>query len=269
MKVRTPNFDYSDLHPHWASTPEAAQMINAGNISPACTEPFVIKVVRRAKGELDPTRDANLLEELELLSKQEGQHGKMHSACLRMVREHGYDGVERYERAYAERYDRLLKTKSLRFLLGYCLAFEALGLAAAEMWIGGHLDRALGADSKPVELFKWHYAEEYEHRDVLFRLYRRLYGRPAFLSYLYRVVLYCYGAVHGNLTEFALTKYLLERDRQGMTKEELTRSKKRERAFGQLMLRGYAPQVLKPLSPFYDPAKFPPPGDVDALLAKY
>jgi hypothetical protein len=264
-----PKFDFEALRPLWAPWPEAAQMINAGNLSPACGEPFLIKVVRKAKEKLDPVADAALIEELDVLNRQEAQHCKMHGASLRMLRNNGYERTAEFERDGAADCEHLFTTKSLRFLLAYCLGFEALGLAAADFWLSGSLNKPLGSNAVPVEVYQWHYAEEYEHRSTIFRLYMRLYGKPALPAYLYRIAVYCYQVIHGNRDVMRLTDYLLRADRAGMSSEELRTSKRRQRAFGTLMLRGYARTALKPFSPFYNPDRVPPPPRLNEVLSRY
>jgi predicted metal-dependent hydrolase len=72
LKVRTPDFDFSETSVHWASNRELVQVINATNLVPACIEPFLIKVTRRARPLLDPIADAELLEDLEGLQPARG-----------------------------------------------------------------------------------------------------------------------------------------------------------------------------------------------------
>ena len=271
MKVRYPDFDFSDMTPHWASNPEAAQCINASHLVPAYIEPFLIKVMRRAKAELDPTRDAELIADIDVFNKQEGQHTKLHGGYMRMLRSHGYDGMAEIEQRYAGDYERFLETKSLRFLLAYCDAFEAVGSAIAPTWVDGEMDDALeGADERALGIWKWHLGEEYEHRTVVFRTYERLYGKPAVRSYLYRVALFLYCGVHLGKHVGRLRKYLLATDRAGMSASELAASKARQKAApsptgGRANIR----RMLRPFSPVYDPAKVPPPRCLDAVLAEY
>jgi predicted metal-dependent hydrolase len=56
MKVRYPEFDFSQTSVHWCKNPEQSQVINAGNIIPTYIEPFLIKVMRKAKNEQGQAR---------------------------------------------------------------------------------------------------------------------------------------------------------------------------------------------------------------------
>src|SRR4051812_43327597 len=55
MTVRAPHFDFSGVPLNWApENPEAAHYVDASGIVPAYIEPFLIKVMNRAKALLDP-----------------------------------------------------------------------------------------------------------------------------------------------------------------------------------------------------------------------
>lgn len=54
MKVRRLKIDYSAVKPHWAPNIEFAQHENAGGLTPAHVEPYLIKVMYRAKAKLPP-----------------------------------------------------------------------------------------------------------------------------------------------------------------------------------------------------------------------
>ena len=96
--------------------------------------------------------------------------------------------------------------------------------------------------------------EEYEHRDVAFRVYQALFGRrhPVY-AYLYRLYGFFYAALHLGKWGKRVTAYLIEKDREGMNAQQLLDSRKRERAFKRTMRKYYLPQLLRVLRPSYDP----------------
>jgi hypothetical protein len=53
--------------------------------------------------------------------------------------------------------------------------------------------------------------------------------------------------------------YLIGRDREGMSAHELEQSKRREKIYKRKVLVHFMPQLLRVLSPFYDPAKLRAP----------
>lgn len=264
-------FDFSGVDPHWGPTPEASQVVNAGHLVPTYIEPFLIKVMHRAKPYLDPVRDAELIADIDIFNKQEGQHFKLHGGCMTMLRENGYAGMAEIEAAYAADYERFLKTKSLRWLLAYCDGFEATGSAIATTWIDGEMESGLApADRRGYEIWRWHLAEEFEHRTVVFRTYHRLYGKPAVRAYVYRALMYIYSAAHIGRHATRLQNYLLSVDRAGMSPQELKQSKARKKAAPNAV-SGWRNimRLLRPLSPFYDPGKLPIPQNYEAVLSLY
>jgi hypothetical protein len=271
LKVRTPDFDFRDTTVHWAANHELVQVINATNLIPAYIEPFLIKVTRRAKVLLDPVADAELLEDLEAFNRQEAQHFKMHAAFTRRMRECGYEGMAEIEADYEAEYDRMLATKSLRFLLAYCEGFETTGGLAAESWVDGHFDAALGpADPEPRDMWRWHLAEEYEHRTVIHRLYQRLYGNPRIFAWLYRLYGFAYCARHIGRAVNRMTVYLWSVDHASLDgSARADASARASAARKELANRRMTRTIVNVLSPWYDPAKLPAPRDIDAVLARY
>ncbi|MGH9093866.1 MAG: metal-dependent hydrolase [Acidimicrobiales bacterium] len=268
-QVRRPDFDFSQVVPHWAPNAEAAQLVNASHMVPAYIEPFLIKVMRRAKADLDPERDAQLLADIDVFNQQEGQHAKMHAAALRMVRDH-YPGIAEHERAFRSAYQGFLERKSLRFLLAYSDGFEAYASATAQVWVDGRLDRLFqGGDEQSLAVWKWHLAEEYEHRSVVFQVYERLYGRPAWRGWLYRVAMYGYSQVHIGWSTGRLYRHLLGEDRTDMSVGQRKASKRRTRQVAVHTQGRFLTPMIRPLSPSYDPANLPPPARLDDVLACY
>jgi predicted metal-dependent hydrolase len=276
VKVRTPHFDFSTFDANWApEQPESAHMLDAIGIIPAYIEPFLIKVLNRAKTLLDPVDDAELIARIDWFNKQEGQHYKMHRAPLKILRENGYEGMAEYEHVYERDYDRFFAEKSLRWLLAYCDGFEAQGGLAAPFVVDGPPSQTVyGESSNPMlpDIWRWHLAEEYEHRTVVFDVYHRLYGRKRISSYFARVYGLVYQTVHLQRRSRPLGAYLIRKDRETMTPAELERSHAREKAATEQAKSQVSRQILAllpALSPFYNPARNPAPKNQDAVLALY
>jgi predicted metal-dependent hydrolase len=259
MKVRHPDLDFAGLPAIWADNPQMVQCFNAIGIVPAHIEPYLIKVLRKAREQLDPRQHADLIEDIDIFIKQEAQHLKLHVNLNKVIRDGGYDGMADFEGAYAADYARFLRDKSLRWNMAYCEGFEALGSSTAQMMVDGILFESLGqSDPRPVELWKWHLAEEYEHRTVAFRTYQALYGHQPVRAWLYR----CYGLfsagrhIGANISKV----YAYLRGVDGIEGKDRP-------AIGS----GAAgiKNLLAVLSPFYDPARLAPPHHLDEVLAKY
>src|SRR3546814_15378524 len=77
MKARFPKFDFSNIRAHWTPNKEFAQRANAASLIPAYIEPYLLKVMVKAKPLIDPSK-TRLIEELDIFIKQEMQHCKQH-----------------------------------------------------------------------------------------------------------------------------------------------------------------------------------------------
>lgn len=271
MQVRYPKFDFSQTVPHWCDNPEQAQTINAGNIIPAYIEPFLIKVMRIAKAKLDPEMDAQLIADIDIFNQQEAQHMKVHTEMMKLVRENGYPGMKPIEEAYAADYARFLEEKPLEWLLAYCEGFEAFGSNTAEAWLDGRMEGNIeGADRTVVEMFRWHLAEEYEHRTVCYRVFHRLANSGGPIRTYFRRLRGLYiSATHMMGYAKQLENYLIETDQKDMSPEQLSASKARLKKAKKVQPVPTFAGFLRVLSPWYDPAKTPAPKNLNMVLTAY
>lgn len=268
MKVRFPKFDFSQIRAHWAPNVEFAQGFNAASLVPAYVEPYLLKVMKIAQTKIDPNK-TKLIEELDIFCKQEMQHCKQHLIFNKVLREQGYEGLKPFEDKIRDDYERFLKTKSLRFNLAYCEGFESMSASACEAWFEDYDDFLQGADPVAVDLWRWHLAEEFEHRTVCSDVYHELSGLNPVSEYFYRVYGYFYALVHlGKFTK-AASAYLMEKDRAGMSPEALQASMERQKVIKQRVMKRMKPMMRQILSPFYDPAKRREPRGHREYLASF
>lgn len=267
MKVRIPKLDFSQVPIHWAPNPEFAQSYNAFSTVPAHIEPYLVKVMMAAKKVLDPEH-ADLHKEMEIFIKQEVQHCKLHLAYNQHLVDAGYAVMLPIEAEYKADYARFLKDRSLRFNIAYAEGFESMGCAAAQVFFED-LDEFLeGADQQAADLWRWHLAEEFEHREVCWRVYKTLYGNNVF-SWLYRVYGFITAVKHIGGHTRRLAEAMIAQDREGMTSEELKASEVRLAAYRNKVKKASLRRLLQVLSPFYNPAhRVPSPGMAE-LLARY
>jgi Predicted metal-dependent hydrolase len=254
MKARFPKFDFSGVRAHWAPNKEFAQNYNAASLIPAYVEPYLLKVMKLARGKINPA-NTRLIEEIDIFCKQEMQHCKHHIAYNKVFREQGYEGLKPLEDKIQAEYEDWLKNKSLRFNLSYCEGFESMSASACEMWFEELGDYLEGSDQAVADLWRWHLAEEFEHRTVCSDVYRELSGLNPVFRYFYRVYGYLYAIKHLGDFSKAAAGYLLAKDREGMTPEEVADSIERQNAVKKRTVKAALPMMLKVLSPFYNPAK--------------
>jgi uncharacterized protein len=260
MKVRKPNYDYMAALPHWCKTyPEYGQLMNVTSLALPYLEPYLNLVMRRAQAKLDPAHPLN--EDIAVFCKQEAAHYLQHREYNQALYRAGYEKLPKIEARFQAHFDRVLNEESLKFNCAYCLAFESLGPIIAEMWFEGLDDVLVGADPAVVSLWRWHLAEEYEHRTVAFDVYQTLFG-----NYFYRVYgLYRFLKDLRMLNREAL-RYLLEEDRRQMTASEIAASRQRLAQWNERERRFWRPRLLKCLSPFYNPRNIRPPKGAAELL---
>lgn len=268
MQVRYPNWDFSQLRAHWSPNPEFAQIYNAASSVPAYIEPYLVKVMLQAMPKIDPKHE-QLRKDLAIFIKQESQHCKHHLAFNKALRAQGYEGVAEFEQQYADDYERFLKEKSLQFNCAYSEGFEAMSAIAVTSFFEEFDEFLEGADENAVELWRWHLAEEFEHREVAHEVYHALFGKNPLVAYLYRIYGFLYAMRHIRGHTAKVTAYLLAKDREGMNEEELAQSKAREAKAKQAMARRAKEHLKAILSPFYRPAKRPEPRGVRQVLQRY
>lgn len=268
MKIRQLKMDFSKAHAHWAPNIEFAQGQNAASLMPVYVEPYLIKVMKKAREQLGPEHE-QLKDDINVFIRQETQHYKQHGLFNKALYQAGYDRLPDFERELAADYERFLSQKSLKFQCAYCEGFETLGSPNAFAYFdhayGGLTD---GADPAVVELWKWHMAEEYEHREVCHRVYNALFGKTLFDRWCYRV----YGVFavisHLNAWGHRVSAYLVAKDREKMSPTQLQESKRREKAYKRAQLKYFLPYLLPALSPFYDPACIRMPKDMERFMAE-
>ena len=267
MKVRIPKMDFSQVPVHWAPNREFAQSYNAFSTVPAHIEPYLVKVMMAARKVLDKKHET-LHREMEIFIKQEVQHCKMHQAFNKHLVDAGYVEMLPIEATYKADYERYLKQRSLRFNIVYSEGFESMGCAAAQVFFED-LDEFLdGADPRAADLWRWHLAEEFEHREVCFQLYKTLYGNGVF-SWLYRLYGFVYAVRHIGGHTRRLAAVMIAKDRQGMSADELAASEARLAAYQKKVKKASLKRLVQVLSPFYNPARRVASPGMAELLARY
>lgn len=270
MKVRTPRFDFSQVKPQWAPNLEFAHGRNAASIIPSHIEPYLLKIMRKARPHVEKS-DPQLYEEIGIFIRQESVHMRMHNEFNKIFYDHGYDRVAEFEKELSDSCKELLATRSLKFNLAYADGFESMGAAFAQVVFEGELDELIkDADPVAVALWKWHMAEEFEHRNVVYQTYMALYGEKSwFHRYFYRVYGFIFAVRHLGDFSKRLSNYLIAKDRETMTADEVKLSKVREKKAKKILMRSFLPRLLLVFSPFYNPDHKKTPADLYAYLDQF
>ncbi len=265
MTPRYPVMEFASVEPHWSRNHELAQHYNAASIVPSHIEPYLVRVMLKALPHIQKL-DTALAADIEIFNKQEVEHCKRHNAFNAMLRDKGYPELAKFEKQLASEYKGWLANRSLKFNLAYAEGFEAMGSSNAETFfeVLPLLERS--ADPQALELWKWHLAEEFEHRHVCFDTYRVLFGRGLFRGYFYRCWAYLYAYRH--LTRFmdSVADYLIDVDREGLQPEQIEKSKSRVASHRAMARRRDRKQMLTVLSPLYNPSRKRPSAAMRAYL---
>ena len=268
MKARFPKFDFSNLRAHWAPNWEFAQRANAASLIPAYIEPFLLKVMIQAKKEIDPSK-SGLHRDLDIFIKQEMQHCRQHIAFNKRMHDLGYELLKPIEKDFEATFTRFLEKKSLRFNLAYSEGFESLSATACELYFEDYNELLEDADPEPTNMWRWHLAEEFEHRTVCSDVYHELSGLNPVFAYFYRLYGYFYAVLHLGRFQLMVSRKLLEHDRVEMTPEDVTASLARDKHARKIMGRRFYSHFIKICSPFYNPLKRREPNGYQAYLAEF
>ena len=125
------------------------------------------------------------------------------------------------------------------------------------------------ADPEPTNMWRWHLAEEFEHRTVCSDVYHELSGLNPVFAYFYRLYGYFYAVLHLGRFQLMVSRKLLEHDRVEMTPEDVTASLARDKHARKIMGRRFYSHFIKICSPFYNPLKRREPNGYQAYLAEF
>lgn len=262
MRVRQPVFDFSKTKPRWAKSMEFAMGKNGLSITIPPLERFLNRVMAKARSQIkgDDPASVQLRADISTFIKQESVHYATHEGFNRAVSV-GFDRIPELEAKVEAHYTRMLEKRSLAFCVAYCEGFETLGPLGAHMMINAQFGKLLeGADPNVTMLFRWHAMEEFEHRSVVYRTFKRIHG-----GYFMRVGMFFYQMYWFAKLSGMVTKYMLEVERAKMTPEEVAESKRREKAIAKLTRKSVLGYLPKALSPWYDPDRLPIPTGFNAL----
>lgn len=270
--VRYPKVDYNGVSPHWARNIAFAQYQNATSLIPTPIEPWLIKILQSAIEKLPPEDEA-LREDVRGFIGQESQHFRQHRLFNKVLIAQGYPKLADFEQQLTDDLAEFLRTRSLKFLLAYADGFESLGAVAGGVWFERSDGMLEGAHPNAVALWKWHMAEEFEHREVCYNLYHAMFGRGIWKAikngYFYRI----YGAIfamrHLNGYMDRMFEYMLEIDRQSMNFAQKAKLDADIKELKDFQKRNTLPQLLKILLPWYNPARKPTPKGMYEYLRRF
>jgi predicted metal-dependent hydrolase len=267
MRIRMPVVDFTGMPARWMPrNPEMAHRMNGISVGTPDLERFLNKVMARARQAIDgdDPESVRLRADIQTFIRQESCHTAIHSAFNDALVADGYPKLPELQKEIAAHYDRLLKTKSLKFLVAYCEGFETLGPPVAKAWLDGLMD-TLFETAHPAAsmMFRWHSMEEFEHRTVVFDTFKKMRG-----SYFLRIYGYFYQLYHFNRLGKLVTNYMMRVDRSKMTEEEVAASRQRSKEASELLKGPALKGMIKTLMPWYSPHGLPFPDRYEGVVAE-
>ena len=182
---------------------------------------------------------------VDVFNRQEANHFKVHAAYNAVMREQ-YPGLEPLEAEIKADFERFLREESLAWNLAYCEGFEATGIVQSEFFLQEIDDVLETADPAVAELWRWHLAEEFEHRNVSHDVLKALYP-----GYVRRIRGFRFCGRHlfgfgGRVREHLLA---IDRERGRVVVDAAYLA--RQRAFERRQRRFQLPRLAKVLLPGY------------------
>ena len=263
IRIRRPRLDYADSPRNWMpANPDFGYRLNGGSLTLPHLEPYLIRVMRRARAALLETcpERADLLADIDAFNGQEANHFKLHDAYNAFLRSR-YDGLEALEAELHADFARFEREASLEWNLGYSAGFETTGMITAQLYFGEAAPGLRGADPAVHALWGWHLAEEYEHRCVAFDVFRALGG-----GYRRRLELFFFQARHLDRFGARATALMREQDEAAGRLEITPEQARFQRRLGRRMAWASRARVLRALMPWHDPRRHPGLGAAERFL---
>ncbi len=254
ITVRKVDFEFPEDVALYAlpGMPRVSLFIVAFSLTMPYLEPYLIRMMLKATQHVN---DENLIEDMKRFSQQEGNHYRNHARINQIVRGK-FDAATaaellRIEHELKAEYELFLNDKSMRYNLAYAEGFEAMTCAAA-MGGANRSQEKSGVSKGWAELLDWHALEEIEHRTVAFDVYNHVVG-----GYFYRVAA-------GLRSQFHYL-YYIHRFYTVMLKAKGMRVYPYVPFF--LLAGGF--RYLNTLMPWYNPANYKIPNDLNRRLDQY
>ena len=177
IRPRHPTFDLEDaLAGDWnGGDPFRTAFFNAMSLSFPSGERFFIDAVRAFEDEID---EPELRDAIRGFAGQEAVHRRIHQMYNEtFCRRRGYDLAE-LEAPMLEGVEWGRENVSPLGQLAFTVALEHLTATLAAALLEDRSAALVGADPRVAEVWRWHAAEETEHRSVAFEVYSRVGGCP-------------------------------------------------------------------------------------------
>lgn len=263
MQARLPQIDFSGADVLWIpALPAFAHQMNGASLLLPYLEPYLIKVMKAARPSV-AERAPELLGDLDDFNRQEANHYRVHARYNAVMREQ-YPGLEAFEREIRADFERFLAKRPLAWNLAYSEGFESVGVIQAELFLQEIGDVLDSGDPAVTELWRWHLAEEFEHRNVAHDVLEALH--PGWLRRLNGLQI-CARHLFGFAGRVRDHMLAVDRARGRVRDDDAERAAARRFARRQTRFQG--PRLAKVLMPGYSPRSRPMDEATRRVLASY
>lgn len=184
----------SEIRKNWIpNEPFACMVLNAAHLLLPHGELWMCRTFNQAKPLI---KDQKILQDVNLFIQQEGNHAKAHKVVITRFSDQGA-GFEQSHTLLTRLFHVILGEKIfglwnangkwafrwLKFRIGLIAILEHVTCVLGGWLVENTAFEAAGADDEMITIFKWHGAEEIEHRSVAHDLHTHLGG-----SHLFRAV---------------------------------------------------------------------------------
>lgn len=263
MRARLPRIDFSGADAFWIpAAPALAHQLNGASLVLPYLEPFLIKVMKTARSQVAEVAP-EIVGDLDVFNHQEANHFKVHAAYNRVMCEQ-YPGLDRFESEIRADFQRFSAEMPLAWNLAYSEGFESTGVVQSEFFLQQIDDLLETADPAVTELWRWHLAEEFEHRNVAHDVLKALY--PGWLQRL-RGFRYCGRHLYGFTLRVRDHMLAIDLERGRIRDDSKHRSAARSVAWRER--RFHLPRVVRILMPWYSPRGRSMSEPMQRALARY
>jgi predicted metal-dependent hydrolase len=251
LLVRRPFDRFGDVDPQWLPrSRELCHYLNVASIMMPHLERYLNRTMRASAAMLPPERE-ELRRYVGWFCQQEGEHYRLHQGLNDALQRGGYPLYDKIDALFKNHFEQIEKRESLAFNLAYSVGFETVGMTSGYLMFVKAKELFEGAHPEPLGLWRWHLAEEYEHRSVAFDLFRAIHGSGprAYKLRTHGLLRFCYD-LNSLVTNTAL-KAAIDEDRASSTPT----SRARFKAFRKAERRVTGGTILQALSPYFNPSK--------------
>jgi len=190
VTVRKLKFEYPDnFDACWTKhRPEFSCVANSISLLMPYMEPYVVKSVANYLPLLDEQAKTDSQIDLENQGNQsqaqtvrdylaqETQHHIQHKKFNKIITRQ-YKRLTKLEQVTQKIFNRLQKKRSNEFNLAMAATFEAFAYSVAHWTAPNQSELFKQANPEVLRLFKWHLAEEIEHKEVVFNVWKAAQGK--------------------------------------------------------------------------------------------